>query len=107
MVDKISAKVQTSTKNWWNAVKFGYNIRGYNYYKAPPEIKYRYPAPGSIKPHKSFARRLYKEDWKTSWRNSPHNIRPKFNQWDDEEGSGAEYNRSGDLEHVDFENVEH
>jgi len=31
----------------WNAFREAVNIPGYEYYKPPPEIKYRYPAPGS------------------------------------------------------------
>jgi hypothetical protein len=49
-------------------------VKGYNYYKPPPEIKYRYPAPGSA-PHDEVDHpNLYKKHWKTPYRESPYNI---------------------------------
>lgn len=53
------------------------NIRGYNYYKPPPELKYRYPAPGSCAHDEEDHPNLYKKHWKTPYRESPYNIQKK------------------------------
>jgi len=49
-------------------------VKGYNYYKPPPEIKYRYPAPGSAPHDQNDHPNLYKAHWKTPYRESPYNI---------------------------------
>lgn len=46
-MEKILTKANKTRLNWWEAFKVASNVKGYEYYKNPPEIKYRYPAPGS------------------------------------------------------------
>jgi hypothetical protein len=46
-MDKLALKLNRKRLNWWDAFKKGISIQGYDYYKPPAEIKYRYPAPGS------------------------------------------------------------
>lgn len=53
------------------------NLKGYNYYKIPPELKYRYPAPGSVALDKQSYPHLFKKHWKTPYRESPYNIQKK------------------------------
>lgn len=47
-MEKIATKVNKTRLNWWEAFKLFINMQGYEYYKPPPELKYRYPAPGSV-----------------------------------------------------------
>ena len=76
-MDRIVGKINQTRLNWWEALKLSMNIRGYNYYKPPPELKYRYPAPGSA-PHDEVDHpNLYKKHWKTPYRDSPYNIQKK------------------------------
>lgn len=77
MVDRIVKKVQTTRQNWWEAFKIGCNLHGYNYYEIPPELRYRYPAPGSCQPTPTDMPHLFKKNWKTPFRDSIFNIRPK------------------------------
>lgn len=49
-MDKVLGKVNQTRLNWYQALKNGMNLKGYGYYKPPAELKYRYPAPGSV-PH--------------------------------------------------------
>ena len=53
------------------------NIKGYEYYQAPDEIRYRYPAPGSVALDETSYPHLFKKHWKTPFRDSPYNIRRK------------------------------
>ena len=53
------------------------NLKGYNYYVPPAELKYRYPAPGSHPIDKDSYPNLYKKHWKTPYRESPYNIQKK------------------------------
>ena len=53
------------------------SVKGHYYYDIPPELKYRYPAPGSCPLDKSDHPNLYKKHWKTPFRESPYNIRQK------------------------------
>jgi hypothetical protein len=77
MVDKVVAKLNTTRHNWWEAFKLGISIKGYKYYQPPPELKYRYPAPGSS-PHSEVDHpHLFKKHWKTPYRESNYNIRNK------------------------------
>jgi hypothetical protein len=77
MVDKIVKTVSTTRKNWYEAFKMSVNIKGYEYYQMPDEIRYRYPAPGSV-PHEAVSYpHLFKKHWKTPFRDSPYNIRKK------------------------------
>lgn len=52
-------------------------MKGYNYYKPPPELKYRYPAPGSHAIDRESYPNVFKEHWKTPYRESPYNIQKK------------------------------
>jgi len=73
-MDKVVAKLNTTRHNWWEAFKLSISIKGYKYYKPPPELKYRYPAPGSV-PHQEVDHpHLYKKHWKTPYRESNYNI---------------------------------
>ena len=47
MTSKIVNAVKKGQKDMWSAFKAGISIKGYHYYEAPEEIKYRYPAPGA------------------------------------------------------------
>ena len=51
------------------------NLRGYDYWKQPKEIKYRYPAPGSVPQRPQDRPHLYKHDWRTPFTESPFDVR--------------------------------
>lgn len=76
-MDKIAGKINQTRLNWWEALKLGMSIKGYEYYKAPPELKYRYPAPGSSPLDENDHPHLYKKHWKTPYRESNYNIQKK------------------------------
>jgi hypothetical protein len=84
MVDKVIYKVKRNNHAMWDAFKASVNLHGYKYYDIPPEIRYRYPAPGSCSNDKHNQPHLYKHHWKTPFRDSPYNIRPieKRLTWD-------------------------
>jgi hypothetical protein len=84
-MEKVISKIKITRHNWWEAFKSFMSIKGYKYYVPPKEMKYRYPAPGSIPRNSHGKPNLYKNDWKTSYKESELNIRPvvKF-QPDDE-----------------------
>ena len=76
-MDKVVGKIYQTRANWWQAFKLGVNLKGYDYYQPPPEIKYRYPAPGSV-PHDEVSYpHIFKKHWKTPYRESPYNIQRK------------------------------
>ena len=77
MVDKIVKKVSQTRKNWYEAFKMGVNIKGYEYYNIPAEIRMRYPAPGSVALDEVSYPHLFKKHWKTPFRDSQFNIRRK------------------------------
>lgn len=77
MVDKLVKTVSTTRKNWYEAFKMSVNIKGYEYYEMPEEIRMRYPAPGSVPHDKDSYPHLYKKHWKTPFRDSNYNIRHK------------------------------
>jgi hypothetical protein len=52
-------------------------MKGYHYYKPPAELKYRYPAPGSVALDSQSYPHLFKKHWKTPYRESPYNIQKK------------------------------
>lgn len=84
-MDKLLGKLNQTRLNWYQAFKGGIGIKGYDYYKPPGEIKYRYPAPGSC-PHDEVDHpHLYKKHWKTPYRESPYNIQKKERLITDEE----------------------
>lgn len=76
-MDKVLAKVSQTRLNWYQAIKGGLLIKGYEYYQPPAEIKYRYPAPGSVPHDQGDQPHLYKKHWKTPYRESPYNIQKK------------------------------
>ena len=76
MVDKIVKRAYKARDNWWSAVKAGVNIHGYYYYDIPPNLRYRYPAPGSCALDEVSQPHMFKKHWKTPFRNSQFNIRP-------------------------------
>jgi hypothetical protein len=73
-MDKVTTKLNLTRLNWWSAFKQSLNIKGYDYYKHPDELKYRYPAPGSCPKLPEDHPNLYKQHWKTPYRDSPYNI---------------------------------
>lgn len=76
-MEKIVQKVSVTRKNWYEAFKMACNIKGYEYYQYPDEIRYRYPAPGSVALDETSYPHLFKKHWKTPFRDSPYNIRRK------------------------------
>lgn len=74
MVDRIVNKVTKQRLELWNAFKGTLKIKGYEYYQPPPEIKYRYPAPGSQALDEVDKFNMYKQDWKKPFRTSQFNI---------------------------------
>lgn len=77
MVDKLVNRAKLARKNWWEALCGSFRLHGYKYYEIPPELRYRYPAPGSCPLDRRDHPNLFKEHWKTPYRDSPLNIRPK------------------------------
>lgn len=77
MADKVVKKLTSTRKNWYEAFKLAVNIKGYEYYQYPEEIRYRYPAPGSGALDETSYPHLFKKHWKTPFRDSPYNIRRK------------------------------
>ena len=71
MVDKILKRIETTNKNMWTHFKKSTNIsNNYKYYEIPPNLKYRYPAPGSCQPTQADQPHLFKKHWKTPFRRS-------------------------------------
>ena len=90
-MEKVLTKINKTRLNWWEAFKLSVNLKGYEYYKPPPEIKYRFPAPGSSPHHKDDHPHLYKKHWKTPYRDSPLNIQKKERRITDEENVEITY----------------
>jgi hypothetical protein len=63
--------------NWYGAFCDFVSIKGYEYYKIPENIRYRYPAPGSVPLDSKSYPHLFKRHWKTPFRDSSFNIRCK------------------------------
>ena len=76
-MDKVYLRLNATRHNWWEAFKLSISIKGYKYYKPPPELKYRYPAPGSAPLDEVDHPNLYKNHWKTPYRDSHYNIQKK------------------------------
>lgn len=70
-------KVKQSRENMWNSFKAFCRLRGYKYYDIPKELKYRYPAPGSVPHTQADKPHLYKLHYKTPFKESHYNIRDK------------------------------
>jgi hypothetical protein len=75
MVDKVVGKVYSVRKNWYDAFKMGANMKGYQYYQIPDNLRYRYPSPGSVAMDEVSYPHLFKKHWKLPFRDSPYNIR--------------------------------
>ena len=75
MVEKLISKVKKVRSNWWQAFEVARGVKGHQYYAIPKEIKYRYPAPGSCPMDTDDHHNMYKDHWKTPFRDSPYNIR--------------------------------
>lgn len=84
-MDKFITQVSRTRKDMWKSFKKGVAIPGYHYYEAPKELKYRYPAPGSQPFYEEDHFNLYKEDWKTPFRQSQFNIQKVESVLDDED----------------------
>ena len=76
-MDRILKRAAKTRGNWLEAFKVACNIHGYNYYEIPGELRYRYPAPGSCALDRTSHPHLFKRHWKTPYRDSNLNIRPK------------------------------
>ena len=90
MVDRIISKLQKQRLELWGALKGVYKIKGYEYYQPPPAVKYRYPAPGSCDLNEVEKPNMYKTNWKQTFRNSEHNIRPQELRYFDDDPRQAE-----------------
>ena len=90
MTDKILKAAQRARMNAWTSFKAGINLHGYEYYKPPAEVNYRYPAPGSCPLDEDDHPNLYKNDWKTPFRQSEYNIQKIEMVFDDEDPRQAE-----------------
>lgn len=77
MTDKVVNAVYKTRKELWNSFKQAISIKGYHYYQPPPEVKYRYPAPGSCAFDQEDHFHMYKNDWKEPFRTSEYNISRK------------------------------
>ncbi len=80
-MDKVIAKVGQTRHNWWDATKQFTRLHGYRYYEPPKELKFRYPAPGSVAHERNDHPNLFKKNWKQPYRDSPYNIRPIEQRW--------------------------
>jgi len=85
MADKLVTAVKKSRADVWSAFKKGISLQGYKYYQPHQEIKYRYPAPGSVALDDNDKRHLEKVDWKTPYKNTNYYVRPTTPLPDDED----------------------
>lgn len=74
MADKLVSAVKKSRADVWKAFKKGISIQGYKYYEPPQEVKYRYPAPGSVMLDPAD-KRFLKLDWKTPYKSTNYYVR--------------------------------
>lgn len=106
-IERLVSQAQKTQKNWFEAFKAAGNLHGYNYYEIPPELRYRYPAPGSCHHTKTDMPNLFKKHWKTPFRDSQFNIRgeeryPSVAEQFDHEISGlVELNAEGQFGELD------
>ena len=89
-MDKLIKRAKGVRANAWDAFKEGLKIPGYKYYQPPPEVKYRFPAPGSCAMDEHDHPNLYKNDWKTPFRHSDYNTTKIEMKYDDEDPRQAE-----------------
>jgi hypothetical protein len=90
-MDRVIGKIKLTRHNWWEAFKSFMSLKGYKYYVPPKELKFRYPAPGSVPRDQISRPNLFKNDWKTSYKESELNIRPKIRFTPDDEYYKAIY----------------
>jgi hypothetical protein len=95
MADKLTKVANKARLNMWSAFKNGLKIKGYEYYQPPDEITYRYPAPGSSPLNEEDHPNLYKNDWKTPFRQSEYNTTKIEVKLDDEDERQAKNYISG------------
>jgi hypothetical protein len=76
-MNKVVNKVKLVRYNWWEAFKEFCRLPGYHYYKPPPELKYRYPAPGSHPRNQQDVPSLFKSDWKKPFPDSVFDVRSR------------------------------
>lgn len=76
-MDKVISKVKSVRYNVWEDFKKFMRIPGYKYYEMPKELKFRYPAPGSVPRDQKNRPSLYKHDYKTAFIDSEYDIRRK------------------------------
>lgn len=74
MADKVVGIVKKGRAEAWSAFKKGISITGYKYYQPPSAYKFRFPSPGSCQLDWADHPNLYKNDWKTPFRQSEYNI---------------------------------
>ena len=86
-MDKVVTTFRATRDRWYEVFKLARGVRGHQYYEIPDGIRYRYPAPGSCAQDKSDHHNLFKEHWKTPFRDSVFNIRQVEKKYDDYENS--------------------
>ena len=86
-MEKVVTTFRATRDRWYETFKLARGVRGHQYYKIPDGIKYRYPAPGSGPHGRDDHPNLFKPHWKTPYRDSPYNIRPKEKHYDDMENT--------------------
>ena len=99
-VKKAYAHAKDVRNNWYTAFKGGIAMKGYEYYKIPDNIRYRYPAPGSVPLDDRSYHHLFKKHWKTPFRDSHFNIRTKDNMISFEENCDASLSHRPDVSHI-------
>lgn len=75
-MDKIVGGIKRARRTVWNDFKDFLKNPGYKYYEMPKELKFRYPAPGSVAEKEDFINNCDKTDWSTPYEKSGYNIRP-------------------------------
>ena len=75
-MSKLVKSIKRVRADQWQSFKDTISIKGYKYYVPPPEIKYRYPAPGSCAITEEDRPHMFKDDWKEAYRTSIYNVRP-------------------------------
>ena len=86
-LEKVVTTFRATRERWYETFKLARGVKGHQYYKIPDGIKYRYPAPGSCPLDKEDHPNLFKKHWKTPFRDSHFNIRPKEKLYEDMENT--------------------
>lgn len=107
-MDKIINRIKSTRRNMWSDFKKFMKPEGYKYYEMPKELKFRYPAPGSVPRTQEERPNTFKPNWKTPWRDSVHNIRKKPLLENDRYGANAVvYSTENDPIELDPNNPKH